>query len=174
MFELYFTFLDKSKDKDDSDEDEDLNDEDLDDEDMEDLDDEELEDLDSEDLENEEMEDFDEDEDMDFDELDDDASDIDFDSEEEKPKKGKKGKNSTENVFMSAEKFAEMLEEQGLSKLKSGTSNALSNADGSNFKQLKWEMKRHHNLSKKDYGKKNKNKRINKKQGGQMKKKQRR
>lgn len=112
-----------------------------------DSDDLEGEDSDLEDLD-EEFEDEDDDDSINLDDIDDDASDIDFDDEEEEPvKKKKKGKMSTDDVFMSAEKFAEMLEEQGLSELKSGSSNALSDADGSNYKQLKWEMKRNHKMA---------------------------
>lgn len=57
--------------------------------------------------------------------------------------KGKKtGKRVDSNIFVSAEKFATMLEEQNKSKRKSGGSNAFSNRDGASEKQIDWEIKR--------------------------------
>lgn len=59
--------------------------------------------------------------------------------------KGKKTGKRIErdnNIFVSAEKFATMLEEQNKSKRKSGSSNAFSNRDGASEKQIDWEMKR--------------------------------
>lgn len=71
--------------------------------------------------------------------------------------KGKKKKLKNEidnNVFMSAEKFAEILERQGQSKQKQGSSNVLSDLDGASVKQLDWEIKRNHKISGKFGGKK--------------------
>ncbi|KAH0549914.1 CCAAT/enhancer-binding protein zeta [Cotesia glomerata] len=71
--------------------------------------------------------------------------------------KGKKKKLKNEidnNVFMSAEKFAEILERQGQSKQKHGSSNVLSDLDGASVKQLDWEIKRNHKISGKFGGKK--------------------
>ncbi|XP_015115326.1 CCAAT/enhancer-binding protein zeta [Diachasma alloeum] len=114
-----------------------------------------------------------EDSDLDLDELDDeDVSDMEFnDSDDEsspmKTKRSKKSKDDNpfqksmkkkgmDNVFMSAEDFAEMLEEQGKSKHKSGGSNALSDTDGASAKQIDWEIGRHQKLSGKFGGNKRK------------------
>lgn len=70
------------------------------------------------------------------------------------PKKGKKGKGLDSNVFVAAEEFAEMLEEQGRSKLKSGGSNMFSDADGASAKQVNWEINRNQKISGKFGGKK--------------------
>uniref|UniRef100_A0A6V7JQB2 CCAAT-binding factor domain-containing protein n=1 Tax=Bracon brevicornis TaxID=1563983 RepID=A0A6V7JQB2_9HYME len=107
--------------------------------------------------------------DIDLDDLDDDGSDLDFnDSEDEEdgpPKKSKssnplqkslKKKGADQNVFMSAEAFAEMLEEQGRSKQKHGGANALSDADGAHVKQLDWEANRHQKIRGKFGGNKRK------------------
>ncbi|XP_063991523.1 CCAAT/enhancer-binding protein zeta isoform X2 [Diachasmimorpha longicaudata] len=112
------------------------------------------------------------DSDLDLDELDDDASDMEFnDSDDEGPplntKGSKKSKDNNpfqksmknkgmDNVFMSAEEFAEMLEEQGKSKHKSGGSNTLRDADGASAKQIDWEINRHQKLSGKFGGNKRK------------------
>lgn len=58
-----------------------------------------------------------------------------------KSKEKKKGKEM-DNIFVSAEKFAEMLEEQSKTKNKHGGSNALNISDGASAKQIDWEMKR--------------------------------
>lgn len=93
--------------------------------------------------------------------VDDDLSDMEFnDSENEEdvdklisslneklnaksPKNKQKRKGIDSNIFVSAEKFAEMLEEQNKTKGKHGSSNALSSSDGASAKQIDWEMKRH-------------------------------
>ncbi|XP_057318015.1 CCAAT/enhancer-binding protein zeta [Microplitis mediator] len=60
----------------------------------------------------------------------------------------KKLKNKIDdNVFMSAEKFAEILEQQGRSKQKEGSSNVMSDVDGASVKQLDWEIKRNKKIS---------------------------
>lgn len=126
-------------------------DEDLD----EDLDeDNELEDLD--DMNDEDLDD------MDLEDIDDDLSDMDFDgdesSDEEKSSlkrkasksKGnpaKKSKSLDDKVFVSAEEFAEMLENHGRSKFKHGGSRAMSDKDGASAKQLDWEVGRNERLS---------------------------
>lgn len=63
-----------------------------------------------------------------------------------KSKEKKKGKGIDSNIFVSAEKFAEMLEEQSRAKGKHGGSNVFSNSDGANAKQMDWEMKRDQRL----------------------------
>ena len=47
---------------------------------------------------------------------------------------------------MSAEKFAEMLEEHSKQKSKAGGTNAFNTVDGASSKQVEWEIKRHQNL----------------------------
>ncbi|KAG7212194.1 hypothetical protein KM043_012534 [Ampulex compressa] len=99
--------------------------------------------------------------------IDDDLSDIDFndDSDEDeiisdvelgtknngkklkKEKRTQKSKKGIdENIFVSAEKFAEMLEEQSRTKSKHGSTNTFSSADGASLKQIDWETKRHQKL----------------------------
>lgn len=112
------------------------------------------------------MQDFDEDDELQ------DLSDIDFDDVEEfndsddgdalddelisnlneklktknsKSKQNKK-KGIDNNMFVSAEKFAEMLEEQNKTKGKHGGSNIFSSGDGASAKQIDWEVKRHQRL----------------------------
>lgn len=109
------------------------------------------------------------DDELGLDEIDDDMSDIEFnDSDDEQPTtsgKGSKAKKSKafgrgkkggidSNVFVSAEEFAEMLEEQGRTKGKQGGSHALSDADGAGAKQLDWEIGRHQKIEGKFRGKK--------------------
>ncbi|XP_012270872.1 CCAAT/enhancer-binding protein zeta [Orussus abietinus] len=108
--------------------------------------------------------------DIDLEDLDEDLSDIEFsdDGEEDESvlndlklkdvfinqktskKPGKKGKKNSkdlqENVFVSAEKFAEMLEQQGRSKFKQGGANVLSDMDGASSKQLDWEVGRNQRI----------------------------
>ncbi|KOC64166.1 CCAAT/enhancer-binding protein zeta [Habropoda laboriosa] len=50
------------------------------------------------------------------------------------------------NIFLSAEKFAEMLEKQSKQKGKHGGTNIFNTADGASSKQIEWEVKRHHKL----------------------------
>ncbi|KAK0167415.1 hypothetical protein PV327_004816 [Microctonus hyperodae] len=111
--------------------------------------------------------------DIDLDGIDDeDVSDMEFNDEDEddvdsseiskilnskktkSSKKGGKSKGIDKNVFVSAEEFAEMLEEQGRSKRKQGGSDMLSDADGANAKQLDWEISRNQKLNGKFGGKK--------------------
>ncbi|XP_011162010.1 CCAAT/enhancer-binding protein zeta [Solenopsis invicta] len=105
--------------------------------------------------------------DIDLEDVDDDLSDMEFnDSEDDevvdnelisslnkklnakdsksKEKQNKKGIDS--NIFVSAEKFAEMLEEQNKTRGKHGGSNVFSSSDGASVKQIDWEMKRHERI----------------------------
>lgn len=50
------------------------------------------------------------------------------------------------NIFVSAEKFAEMLEEKSKTKGKHGGSNVFRSSDGTSAKQIDWEVKRHQKL----------------------------
>ena len=102
--------------------------------------------------------------DIDLDGIDDeDLSDMEFndndddDDNQESPSTSKVKKSNSkkpkvpklkglENVFVSAEEFADMLEEQGRSKTKHGSSAALSDADGASAKQLDWESERNQKL----------------------------
>lgn len=61
-------------------------------------------------------------------------------------KSKKKNKGIDNNIFVSAEEFAEMLEEQNKTKGKHGGSNALSSGDGASAKQIDWEIKRHQQM----------------------------
>lgn len=63
-----------------------------------------------------------------------------------KSKEKKKGKGADSNIFVSAEKFAEMLEEHSRTKGKHGGSNVFSSSDGASAKQIDWEMKRNQRL----------------------------
>ncbi|KAK2585564.1 hypothetical protein KPH14_010202 [Odynerus spinipes] len=59
------------------------------------------------------------------------------------PTKIKKNrKKGLDDIFVSAEKFAQMLEEQSRTKNKDGSTNALSTMDGAAPKQIDWETKR--------------------------------
>ncbi|CAG9770496.1 unnamed protein product [Ceutorhynchus assimilis] len=89
----------------------------------------------------------DDDEDLDF------PSDFPSDSEDETPaskrnlKKSLKKKSKTDDmssVFASAEEFASLLDEEGSSKQKPGSSNVMENKDKASQKQLAWEQKRNH------------------------------
>jgi ribosome biogenesis protein MAK21 len=73
-----------------------------------------------------------------------------------KNKEKKKGKGIDNNIFVSAEKFAEMLEEQGRTKRKHGSSHTFNINDGATDKQLDWEEKRHQQLKRGSFGKKRK------------------
>ncbi|XP_034183244.2 nucleolar complex protein 1 isoform X1 [Osmia lignaria lignaria] len=102
--------------------------------------------------------------------LDDDVSDMDFDEDiddnenifgddiqsnknkqsnkkYEGKSKIKNSKGIDSNIFVSAEKFAEMLEEHSKQKNKHGGTNVFNVADGANTKQIEWETKRHHKLN---------------------------
>ncbi|XP_046675604.1 CCAAT/enhancer-binding protein zeta-like isoform X2 [Homalodisca vitripennis] len=129
---------DFSEDNDDVDEDED--------EELTDLEDEEGSEAEAIDF-GEEGEDFDGD--IDLDNLGSEDEDDDFE-EEMKTSKSKKNKfpksskGGIHTMFAPAEKFAEMLEETGASRLKVGTAHDVSNKDNAALKQLEWEAKRNH------------------------------
>lgn len=59
----------------------------------------------------------------------------------------KNSKGIDSNIFVSAEKFAEMLEEHSKQKNKHGGTNVFNVTDGANTKQIEWETKRHHKLN---------------------------
>ncbi|XP_072760876.1 CCAAT/enhancer-binding protein zeta [Anoplolepis gracilipes] len=63
-----------------------------------------------------------------------------------KNKEKKKGKGIDSDIFMSAEKFAEMLEEQSKTRGGHGSSNTFNSNDGASAKQIDWEVKRHQRL----------------------------
>ncbi|XP_014483752.1 PREDICTED: CCAAT/enhancer-binding protein zeta [Dinoponera quadriceps] len=64
----------------------------------------------------------------------------------DKGKDKKKRKGIDSDIFVSAEKFAEMLEEQSKTRGKHGGSDALSSIDGASAKQIDWEIKRNQRL----------------------------
>ncbi|KAJ8687434.1 hypothetical protein QAD02_023228 [Eretmocerus hayati] len=110
-----------------------------------------------EDLDDLDLEDIDDDlSDMDFNE-DDEEDDYDIDSMSESSKKRKqnqifgnlkkKHKGLDENTFVSAEEFAEMLENHGRTKFKHGASKSFSDRDGASCKQLDWETARNQKIS---------------------------
>ncbi|KAL6259725.1 hypothetical protein P5V15_009638 [Pogonomyrmex californicus] len=70
-----------------------------------------------------------------------------------KNKGKKKGRGIDSDIFVSAEKFAEMLEEQSKTRGKHGGSNVFDSSDGASAKQIDWEVKRHQRL-KGSFGKK--------------------
>ncbi|CAL7951592.1 unnamed protein product [Xylocopa violacea] len=70
-------------------------------------------------------------------------------------KKNKNLRGIDNNIFISAEKFSEMLEEHSKQKQKFGGTDAFNTADGASTKQVEWEIKRHQKLK----GPLNKNKR---------------
>lgn len=107
--------------------------------------------------------------DIDLADVDDDLSDMEFNGSEDeenvddeltsnlnkklnKGPKSKKKKEIDNNIFVSVEKFAEMLEEQNKTRGKHGGSNVFSSSDGASAKQIDWEMKRHQRM--KGFGKK--------------------
>lgn len=67
-------------------------------------------------------------------------------NQQNKNKTKKKGKGIDSNIFVSAEKFAEMLEEQSKTKGKHGSSNVFDSRDGASTKQIDWEIKRNQQL----------------------------
>ncbi|XP_011496067.1 PREDICTED: CCAAT/enhancer-binding protein zeta [Ceratosolen solmsi marchali] len=106
----------------------------------------------------------------DLDSIDDDLSDMEFNDEDEDENEdeegvvqqsasgkrkmnkvvkniGKKLKGLDDNTFVSAEQFAEMLEEQGHAKFKYGASSLYSDRDGASAKQLDWETERNERIS---------------------------
>ncbi|XP_044748436.1 CCAAT/enhancer-binding protein zeta [Coccinella septempunctata] len=149
----------RNEDADDESADEDDSEEELMDEDDEDIEDDENDDL---------MEEGDEDLLKDLD--DDDDEEIMFSDDElkDKTKKNSKKNKKNESVFAPAEEFAELLEDEGSSYGKPGSSNTLSNNDKSHKKQMMWEMKRNNNWStgkkrkRNNPNKNNKNKRFKK------------
>lgn len=72
-------------------------------------------------------------------------------------KEKKKGKGIDSNIFVSAEKFAKILDEQGRTKRKHGSSNTFNINDGASDKQIDWEVKRHQHLRGRSVDKKRKN-----------------
>lgn len=117
---------------------------------------------------------------------DEDLSDMDFNdeedwNEEEESSKKSKGKVSKpknkkksgkdENVFVAAEEFAEMLEEQGRAKHKHGGSNAFSDADGASAKQVDWEIGRNQRITGRKRPRNNDNKHKGKKNVKKFKRK---
>ncbi|XP_076663140.1 nucleolar complex protein 1 [Andrena cerasifolii] len=63
-----------------------------------------------------------------------------------KSRKSKSSKGIDSNIFVSAEKFAEMLEQHGRQKSKHGGTDMFSTVDGASSKQIDWEVKRHDKL----------------------------
>jgi len=112
--------------------------------------------------------------DIDFTDVDEDLSDMEFNGSEDEeiidnelipslnkklnakgPRSKEKKKGIDSNIFVSAEKFAEMLEEQNKTRGKHGGSNVFSSNDGASAKQIDWEIKRHQRI-KGSFGKKRK------------------
>lgn len=71
------------------------------------------------------------------------------------PRNKEKKKGIDSSIFVSAEKFAEMLEEENKTRGKHGGSNVFSSSDGASAKQIDWEIKRHQRM-KGSFGKKRK------------------
>ncbi|XP_043523948.1 CCAAT/enhancer-binding protein zeta isoform X2 [Frieseomelitta varia] len=85
--------------------------------------------------------------DLEFDEdIDDDDIEDDNNIQSNIKTRNKKSKGIDNNIFLSAEKFAEMLEEHSKQKSKAGGTNAFNTVDGASSKQVEWETKRHQNL----------------------------
>ncbi|KAL2732047.1 CCAAT/enhancer-binding protein zeta [Vespula squamosa] len=59
----------------------------------------------------------------------------------------KNNKKNLDDIFVSAEKFSQMLEEQSRTKNKHGGTNALNTMDGATSKQIDWETKRNQKLT---------------------------
>ncbi|XP_047368658.1 CCAAT/enhancer-binding protein zeta [Vespa velutina] len=59
----------------------------------------------------------------------------------------KNNKKNLNDIFVSAEKFSQMLEEQSRTKNKHGSTNALNTMDGATSKQIDWETKRNQKLT---------------------------
>lgn len=62
-------------------------------------------------------------------------------------KVNKNNKKNLNDIFVSAEKFSQMLEEQSRTKNRHGSSNALNTMDGATSKQIDWETKRNQKLT---------------------------
>lgn len=98
--------------------------------------------------------------DLDFNEdTKDDIEDILEDTQSNIKKQNKNLKGIDDNIFVSAEKFAEILEEHSKQKNKPGGTDVFNIIDGASFKQIEWEVKRHQKLR----NSLNKNKRKNSK-----------
>lgn len=122
---------------------EDLDKDNIADDELQDLSDIDLVDIDNdEDLSDMEFNDSDDGEVLD-DEL---ISDLNKKLKNSKSKEKKKGRGIDSDIFVSAEKFAEMLEEQSKSRGKHGSSNTFNSSDGASVKQIDWEMKRDQRL----------------------------
>lgn len=144
------TNKDSDEEEEDEDEDENETDTDISDDAAEDLDD---------DAADDDLQDL---SDIDLADVDDDLSDMEFNGSEDeenvdeltsnlnkklsKGPKSKKKKGIDNNIFVSVEKFAEMLEEQNKTKGKHGGSNVFSSSDGASAKQIDWEVKRHQRM----------------------------
>ena len=74
-------------------------------------------------------------------------------------KQNKNLKGIDNNIFVSAEKFAEILEEHSKQKNKPGGTDVFNTIDGASSKQIEWEIKRDQKLR----NSLNKNKRKNSK-----------
>lgn len=155
--------------KTDKDSDDEIGDEDEDEDENENETDNDISDDASEDLDDAADDDLQDLSDIDLADVDDDLSDMEFNGSEDeenvddeltsnlnkklnKGPKSKKKKGIDNNIFVSVEKFAEMLEEQNKTRGKHGGSNVFSSSDGASAKQIDWEMKRHQRL--KGFGKK--------------------
>ncbi|XP_067208361.1 CCAAT/enhancer-binding protein zeta-like isoform X2 [Linepithema humile] len=114
------------------------------DDELQDLSDIDVEDLDDEDLSDMEFNDSDDGEALD-DEL---ISNLNekLKTKSLKTKQNKNKKGIDNNIFVCAEKFAEILEEQSKTKEKHGYSNTFNTSDGASSKQIDWETKRHERL----------------------------
>lgn len=66
--------------------------------------------------------------------------------DQDNSRKRKSSKGIDSNIFVSAEKFAEMLEQHGRQKSKHGGTDMYSTVDGASSKQIDWEVKRHDKL----------------------------
>ncbi|KZC14631.1 CCAAT/enhancer-binding protein zeta [Dufourea novaeangliae] len=88
----------------------------------------------------------------DFDDMNDSEPDLDEDTDDELQDLSDVDLNEDDdiridnNIFVSAEKFAEMLEEHGKQKSKYGGTDMFNTADGASSKQIDWETNRYHKL----------------------------
>ncbi|EFN79172.1 CCAAT/enhancer-binding protein zeta [Harpegnathos saltator] len=139
-------------DNDDNVSEDNLNEDNITDDELQDLSDVDFLDVDDDDFSDME---FNDDRDMEFSDEDGDNAELVSDLKQElqkqqqdsnKSKEKKKQRGIDSDIFMSAEKFAEMLEEQSRMKGKHGGSNTFSNRDGANAKQIEWEIKRNQRL----------------------------
>jgi len=70
------------------------------------------------------------------------ANDFDFAGSFQGPRKKKKGNFSDSNLFISAEEFGHLLDENMGSKFDNIGMNAMANKDNASLKQLRWEAER--------------------------------